>query len=268
MHSSMLIKLLAERHKDDVFIAECKNGSSYGDRLLKMDGWAMRKSWAHPCVSGYEVKVSRADFLGDKKWPGYLKYCNEFYFVSPPDIIKLEELGADVGLLYCSANGGRLYTKKKAPFRNLTIPESIFRYIIMRLSSDDQYGRPDREYWREWLEQKDEDKELGRAVSKKVSELLTQRIAKVERKNHELQLGIEKFADLQQQLNAMGFTNTWLPNKYDVVQRLKRLTAAVPERLSDDICNTILTLQKFQHTLTGLCEPEDVPDENVSVIDG
>lgn len=30
-----------------------------------------------------EVKVSRADLLGDQKWPEYMDYCDRFYFAVP-----------------------------------------------------------------------------------------------------------------------------------------------------------------------------------------
>jgi hypothetical protein len=33
-----------------------------------------------------EIKVSRADLLGDGKWPDYLDYCDRFYWGLPPDL--------------------------------------------------------------------------------------------------------------------------------------------------------------------------------------
>ena len=48
---------------------------------------------------GYEIKISRADFLKDKKWEDYLKYCTCFYFVVPRGIIKSEELPSGIGLI-------------------------------------------------------------------------------------------------------------------------------------------------------------------------
>lgn len=31
-----------------------------------------------------EIKVSRADLLGDQKWPDYLDHCDRFYWALPP----------------------------------------------------------------------------------------------------------------------------------------------------------------------------------------
>ncbi|MGB3740251.1 MAG: MmcB family DNA repair protein [Pontixanthobacter sp.] len=33
-----------------------------------------------------EIKVSRADLLGDGKWPDYLDYCDRFYWGLPPQL--------------------------------------------------------------------------------------------------------------------------------------------------------------------------------------
>jgi len=54
-------------------------------------------------IRGFEFKVSRGDFLQDKKWHKYLKYCNTFAFVCPPGIIKKGEVEKGIGLVYVSA---------------------------------------------------------------------------------------------------------------------------------------------------------------------
>lgn len=33
-----------------------------------------------------EIKVSRADLIGDGKWPDYLDYCDRFYWGLPPEL--------------------------------------------------------------------------------------------------------------------------------------------------------------------------------------
>ena len=38
---------------------------------------------AKGCVVIVEIKVSRADLLGDAKWPDYLDYCDRFYWAVP-----------------------------------------------------------------------------------------------------------------------------------------------------------------------------------------
>ena len=80
--------LLKYRHKDDIFVTECKTGSSWFSEIQMLDGWAMKKKWSQPLSVGYEIKISRGDFLNDNKWMGYLPYCNELYFVCPVGLIK------------------------------------------------------------------------------------------------------------------------------------------------------------------------------------
>lgn len=48
----------------------------------------------------FEFKSCRADFISDKKWQKYLKYCHTFTFVCPRGVIKKEDLPNGVGLLW------------------------------------------------------------------------------------------------------------------------------------------------------------------------
>ena len=34
-----------------------------------------------------EIKVSRADLLGDQKWPDYLDYCDRFFWAVPAGFV-------------------------------------------------------------------------------------------------------------------------------------------------------------------------------------
>lgn len=127
-----ILKLLEKKHNKDVFVSHCKNGSTWGTcGLLILDAWVMKRSWINPCVIGYEIKTSRSDFLNDTKWEGYLDYCNAFYFVCPPQIITKEELPVEAGLYYTSKNIKMLYIQKPSKYRNIPIPEEIYRYILM-----------------------------------------------------------------------------------------------------------------------------------------
>ncbi len=128
--SKTILEALSYKHSEDIFIPECKNGSSFGGHL-RMDAWVLKRSWAHPLAIGYEIKVSRGDYEADEKWRGYMEYCNEFYFVCPSNLIQPDELPDDTGLFWLSKTGTRLYKKKKAKYRNLTIPEDLYRYILM-----------------------------------------------------------------------------------------------------------------------------------------
>jgi len=40
----------------------------------------MPRPLLNPACTGYDIKISRSDFLGDEKWTGYLPLCNLLYF--------------------------------------------------------------------------------------------------------------------------------------------------------------------------------------------
>jgi len=69
---------------------------------LRMDVCALGPKGEVWCV---EVKSSRADFLSDTKWEGYLGWCDRFFFAVPesfPD----EMLPVEHGLIRADAYGG------------------------------------------------------------------------------------------------------------------------------------------------------------------
>jgi hypothetical protein len=51
----------------------------------------------------YEVKTSRADFLSELKRPLKrrigMRYSNEFYFVTPADLVRIAEIPPECGLV-------------------------------------------------------------------------------------------------------------------------------------------------------------------------
>ena len=132
-----ILGLLAKRHCDDVFIPECKNGPTWrkvsrGQITYRMDAWVLKRSWAQPCTTGYEIKVSRSDFLQDKKWKKYLPLCNKFFFVCPDDtIIRKDELPKYVGLIYLTKDCTSLRAVKRAVYRDVVLPDNLWRYIVM-----------------------------------------------------------------------------------------------------------------------------------------
>ncbi|HUS54254.1 MAG TPA: MmcB family DNA repair protein [Thermohalobaculum sp.] len=71
---------------------------------LRMDVLALGPKGEIWCV---EVKSSRADFLSDCKWEGYLGWCDRFFFAVPetfpdellpfePGLIRADPYGADI----------------------------------------------------------------------------------------------------------------------------------------------------------------------------
>ena len=245
MTSAEIIRLLAAKHSSDVFVPECKDGPTHTARHLRMDAWVMPKSWVRPAVTAYEVKVSRADFLKDDKWPGYLPLCNAFYFVAPTGVMDPAELPPDAGLMLVSKTGSRIFTKKRAPVRDVTIPEEVFRYILMCRATigDDRREAPsDRlAYWRQWLEQKTESRHLGHRVGVRVREMINE----TESENRNLRSEIEKLEKIRDIVAEIGIEDVgqWgtlreverkVAARRDVVsERLRRIFARTQSQLAE-----------------------------------
>lgn len=179
--SSDIKQALAKKHGNrEFFIAECKNGPSLTG-FLQFDGIAIYKSWAHPRIVGYEIKVSRSDFQRDTKFFRYLPYCHEFYIVTPTGLIDRMELPNDIGLMYYNPKTKIITTKKKAIHRKIEISGDMMLYIIMnRLESDRMpFHSSKADYWKDWLANKLGNRELGYQVRSK----LLEQVEKLEQEN-------------------------------------------------------------------------------------
>lgn len=85
-----------------------------------LDVAAMRISWSRPMITGYEVKISRADLFADVragKFRNYLGSVERLYFAVPRDLVDPRDVPAECGLLYRNSNGW--YSRRRAPRRPL-----------------------------------------------------------------------------------------------------------------------------------------------------
>lgn len=203
--------LLEKKHSGDVFVSECKMGSA-GSRIL--DGWAMKKSWANQVYTGYEIKISRHDFLRDEKYQEYLKCCNRFYWVCPSGLIDKSEVGHNCGLIYVTKSGNRLITKKKAPaiaHDNYAV-KKLMSYILMYRISDicaSTFGGgvsriSNAEYWAAWLNNKNHTHTLGRSVSNELVSRLNNEVLSVKAENSRLSAKNNSLEDIREFLNEIG----------------------------------------------------------------
>jgi hypothetical protein len=174
----LILRQIQKRHAGEPFFTEVKNGPThYSNNLLKLDGLAFKKSWAHSCITGYEIKVDRNDFLRDDKWPGYKNYCNKFLFACPSGLISKDEVSKDVGLIYYNPEKDTIFTKKQALFREIEIPQEMLLYLIMArwcegMKDPYPFFNSRKEYFEEWLKEKEVKKELGYKVKNRMSEII------------------------------------------------------------------------------------------------
>jgi hypothetical protein len=134
--SNKIKVVLAEHHNKDVFVTECKNGSTwFTHNLLKLDAWVLKRTYSPPTTIGYEIKVDRQDFEQDQKWIDYLPYCHEFYFACPAGLVRSDELPPNVGLVWVSSTG-KPHTKHKAEHHEPDAKKlnDLMTYILMSRS--------------------------------------------------------------------------------------------------------------------------------------
>ena len=254
--ANTILKALWTKHIEDVFISECKVGPSRHRGCPRLDAWAMKKSWASPLTTGYEIKVSRSDFLNDTKWASYLLYCNELYFVCPAKIILVEEVPEQCGLMYISSTGTRLYIKKKAPYRDVDIPVELYIYILMgRVRIVGEYQKADAvEYWKGWLKDKKEDQELGYRVSEKVRK----KVDSVERINRSLTEKMEDYDDIRQLILDLGLDLNKTYLKYSVEKRVKEILTGIPDNLTRALTSLKRGISDFESVIQRIKDKEGI----------
>lgn len=166
---SIITKALQVKHDNlgDIFASQVKLGSA-GSKI--MDAVAIKKTWSPKTVIGYEIKVSRQDFLKDQKHPVYMQNCNIFYFVTLKDIIKEGELPEGAGHMIYSPETGKLRTVKKAPYRNTLVNPDILLHIMF-WKADRYFGYRTRAEILANYQAKKDLKDIGYEIAAKISDL-------------------------------------------------------------------------------------------------
>lgn len=86
-----------------------------------LDVVSMRLSWTYPRITGFEVKISRSDFLGDVrsgKYKNYLESVKYLFFAVPKGMIDARECPDGCGLIVRGPRAWRVV--RPAPPLNLS----------------------------------------------------------------------------------------------------------------------------------------------------
>jgi hypothetical protein len=212
-----------------LFLTEVKTGPTWTRApAQRLDALAITKSWTKPSIVGFEVKVRRSDFLKDDKWPGYLDFCHRMYFVCPEGLIKPAEMSGPCGLIYVTENGG-LRNRKRAPFREIELPWTLFYHLVISHMDDDRHPffSDQREYLESYVEDRKDRQKLAWSVRMKFAEdlerLRRERAALGQEKDH-LKEDLQRLKGLEEILREFGI-DRWSGN--ELRERLRR---ALPSR--------------------------------------
>jgi len=239
---SAIWELLRKKHDGDLYVEECLMGPSGSPRL---DAWVLKRTWSPLTTVGYEVKLSRSDFLRDDKWQTYLDACHGFSFVCPHGMIQPEELPSEVGLIWLSQTGRRLFTKRKAQRRDIEPPPELLVHVLMCRSvivanmweanakrTGKDPGRERRvELWREWLKDREQCRGLGAEVAGKIREIWME----TSRENARLKSLHETYEFVRKRMTELGFDPEKSLGERHRERRISEALALIPDRLLADV---------------------------------
>lgn len=237
MRADEVLLALSRRHTADLWLTEVKTGPTWTaarGQLHRIDGLAVKRSWTQPCITGYEVKVSRQDWVRDEKWHAVLPDCHAFYLACTPDLIQPEELPAEVGLIWVSA-GGRVSVRRKAVRRDVDLSPLLLYHIVISRTEPDRH--PFFSSTREALQARVSDKKarmaLGAAVRGHIGEVIAdaeERVRESEREVSALREDARKWQRTSEILSAAGYDMRW--GGWGWEETVRRLAAGcVPEQL-------------------------------------
>ena len=222
--------------RNTYFITECKTCSTYfpdPQGLLKFDGLAITKSYTKPCIIGYEIKVSRNDFLRDNKWHLYLQYCNEFYFVVPYGLVSKEEIPDNVGLIYYNPEKDALRTIKKALYRQIEKPVGVYEYIIFSRLEEDRlpFYEEKAEYARAYLEDQRDKRYIGSVLGSTMAKDLEEAYKRLEAVKHK-EIDIEHWEKVEKLLRKHDLLGwNWYKDDSWLEDLEKALSSSYPKEL-------------------------------------
>lgn len=118
------------------FFRELRIGTGYGkDSESRLDAYSIHYMKGKRNVTTcFEIKISKSDFLHEikkpkKRRPG-LRLSHQFYFVTPENLVKIEEVPVECGLIFVTESG-ELKTIIKAPYRE-SMPTWQFMATVCR----------------------------------------------------------------------------------------------------------------------------------------
>lgn len=258
-----IVDMLSLKHTNDIFVPECKDGPTWSGSHLRLDAWAMKKSYSSPLLTGYEVKISRSDFVNDSKLHEYLNLCNALYIVCPAGLIDKSEVPDGCGLMCTSKTGSRIYIKKKAPYRQIEEPASLYKYILMsraRVVGPYQESAFDKKgYMERYVDRKIESERVGIHLGRRLRERIESEIEEVKKENNKLLEQNSNLQDIKDIIGEMGLEVTdWnLGHKFERQAReAKKLLPAdfdfQVRNLASQLKDIVKVMDKFKEVPDGL----------------
>lgn len=98
---------------------------TYGPMRIDAAIVDVSKRW----IRGFEIKLTRSDFLRDEKWQTYTEFCSSLSIVCPEGLIRQEEVPLPFGLLYVRENGSVRWPRKPKRFQRRDGLAWLYQYV-------------------------------------------------------------------------------------------------------------------------------------------
>lgn len=258
--ADVLLKALAQRHKDDVFVPECKNGPTQTGSHRRLDAWVMLKTWSPVTMIGYEIKVSRSDWRRDEKIADYMGLCNFLNIVAPKGVVPVEELPSGVGLLELAGTGtgSRLITKRRAARREIQVPASLLLYVLMCRTTIDAKGKDpeQRQRWRadslrDWASGKEDRMKLHYSINQKIRD----RFREAEDARQAAEQHASALQHIDDRIRELGFDPTQPIRAWEIEAKLRAFDAAIPDHVLRAIERTERDMASVRASLEQMKRP-------------
>jgi len=180
-----------------------------------------------------------------------MPYCHEFYFVTPTGLVQRQEVEENIGLIWYNPKTGALTTKKKAIYRDIEISANMLLYIIMnRLDSDRlPFTSNKAEFWKDWLEDKKSNRELGYQVSSKLRKHIDE--LETEHRNYRhFKEDQEELVEIVRVMEKHGIRSYW--KKAEALdEALTREYPAELDRIQNQLKKTIEDIDNLKEDKNG-----------------
>ncbi len=142
--TQIILNALKEKYlswgRSNVLFPELRLGSGYNDIAQRRIDMFIVSSEKGNLTSAFEIKVSRQDFTKDIKDPlkqrGARLYANNFFYVAPKGLIKIEEIPLWSGLLEYDFEEDKFYTTVPAPLSTRNNPSwGLICSIVRKIRS-------------------------------------------------------------------------------------------------------------------------------------
>lgn len=246
---------LQERHAGDIYTPEALTGWGGARRF---DAWAMEPSWTKVNCFGYEIKVNRSDFTGDRKWTAYLPYCTEFYFVCPAGLIQPNELPPEAGLIWATANAGKIYKKKQGATREIGDAELslMLRHVLMWRFHGTKSGADKA---RDWLRDVEEGRELDHRLKKAIVKAAGAHTARVLEENEGLRREQSRLSSVESWLRRNGIDIS--DSEWAILRQLDEAKKARADGITKELRDMVRSLRSNGRDMIRLAdEIEGKPD--------